>query len=50
MRSPCWHGSSGIRCDTVPDPMIEEPGDAIIKMTRCAVSSDLHLFNGSCPA
>jgi len=47
MRALCWHGKKDIRCDTVPDPVIEHPRDAIIRVTSCAIcGSDLHLFNG----
>src|SRR6476620_2339865 len=47
MKALCWHGKKDIRYDTVPDPKIEEPRDAIIKMTSCAIcGSDLHLFGG----
>jgi threonine dehydrogenase-like Zn-dependent dehydrogenase len=35
----------------VPDPEIEHPRDAIIKVTACAIcGSDLHLFNGVIPS
>jgi threonine dehydrogenase-like Zn-dependent dehydrogenase len=47
MRALCWHGKEDIRCDTVPDPKIEDPRDAIIKVTSCAIcGSDLHLMGG----
>jgi threonine dehydrogenase-like Zn-dependent dehydrogenase len=47
MRALCWHGKEDIRCDTVPDPKIEDPRDAIIKVTTCAIcGSDLHLMGG----
>ncbi|MBA2547270.1 MAG: glutathione-dependent formaldehyde dehydrogenase [Burkholderiaceae bacterium] len=50
MKALCWHGKHDIRYDTVPDPGIEDPRDAIIKMTSCAIcGSDLHLFNGFVP-
>jgi threonine dehydrogenase-like Zn-dependent dehydrogenase len=50
MKALCWHGKKDIRYDTVPDPKIEEPRDAIIKMTSCAIcGSDLHLFGGFMP-
>ncbi|MEO6743828.1 MAG: zinc-dependent alcohol dehydrogenase, partial [Caldimonas sp.] len=50
MKALCWHGKKDIRYDTVPDPKIEEPRDAIIKMTSCAIcGSDLHLFGGFIP-
>ena len=50
MRALRWHGKHDIRCDTVPDPKIEDPRDAIIKVTSCAIcGSDLHLFDGFMP-
>ncbi len=50
MKALCWHGKGDIRCDTVPDPKIEHPRDAIIKVTACAIcGSDLHLYNGFMP-
>jgi threonine dehydrogenase-like Zn-dependent dehydrogenase len=50
MRALCWHGKGDIRCDTVPDPEIEDARDAIIKVTSCAIcGSDLHLYNHFIP-
>jgi threonine dehydrogenase-like Zn-dependent dehydrogenase len=50
MRALCWHGKNDIRCDTVPDPQIEHPRDAIVKVTSCAIcGSDLHLYDGFMP-
>jgi threonine dehydrogenase-like Zn-dependent dehydrogenase len=50
MRALCWHGKQDIRYDTVPDPKIEDPRDAIIKVTSCAIcGSDLHLYDGFMP-
>lgn len=50
MRALRWHGKHDIRCDTVPDPIIEEGRDAIIKVSCCAIcGSDLHLFDGFMP-
>ena len=50
MKALCWHGKKDIRCDTVPDPVIEHPRDAIIKVTSCAIcGSDLHLYDGFVP-
>ena len=50
MRALAWHGKGDIRCDTVPDPKIEDGRDAIIKVTACAIcGSDLHLFDGIMP-
>lgn len=51
MRALVWHGKEDIRCDTVSDPEIEHPRDAIIKVTSCAIcGSDLHLFHNLIPA
>jgi threonine dehydrogenase-like Zn-dependent dehydrogenase len=45
-----WHGKNDLRCETVPDPKIEHPRDAIIKVTACAIcGSDLHIFDGVIP-
>ncbi len=50
MRALVWHGKHDIRCETVPDPKIEQPRDAIIKVTStCICGSDLHLFDGFMP-
>jgi threonine dehydrogenase-like Zn-dependent dehydrogenase len=51
MRALVWHGKEDIRCDTVTDPKIEDPRDAIVKVTSCAIcGSDLHLFHNFIPA
>lgn len=51
MRALVWHGKEDIRCDQVSDPEIEDPRDAIIKVTSCAIcGSDLHLFHNFIPA
>jgi threonine dehydrogenase-like Zn-dependent dehydrogenase len=51
VRALTWHGKSDMRCDTVPDPKIEHPRDAIIKVTACAIcGSDLHLYDGVMPS
>lgn len=50
MRALRWHGKSDIRCDTVPDPQIEDARDVVIKVTACAIcGSDLHLYDGYTP-
>lgn len=51
MKALCWHGKSDVRCDTVPDPKIEDPQDVIIKITStCICGSDLHLYDMYLPA
>ena len=50
MRALCWHGHGDVRVDTVPDPIIQHPRDAIIQITACAIcGSDLHLYDGYQP-
>jgi threonine dehydrogenase-like Zn-dependent dehydrogenase len=50
MKALVWHGKQDIRYETVPDPEIEHPRDAIIKVTSCAIcGSDLHLFHNLIP-
>ena len=50
MRALVWHGTTDIRCDTVPDPRIEDGRDAIVKVTSCAIcGSDLHLYDHFMP-
>lgn len=45
MRALTWHGKRDVRVDDVPDPRIEQPTDAIIKVTSTAIcGSDLHLY------
>src|SRR6201992_993596 len=51
MKALCWHGKHDMRCETVPDPKIEHPRDAIIKVTSCAIcGSDLHMYDGLIPS
>ena len=50
MKALVWHGTQDIRCDTVPDPKIEDDRDAIIRVTACAIcGSDLHLYDHFMP-
>jgi threonine dehydrogenase-like Zn-dependent dehydrogenase len=45
MKAVAWHGKEDVRVDTVPDPKIEEPTDAIVRVTSTAIcGSDLHLY------
>ena len=51
MKALTWHGKSDIRCESVPDPRIQHPRDAIIKVTACAIcGSDLHFYDGVIPS
>src|SRR5947209_14221409 len=50
MKAVCWNGKSDIRVETVPDPKILNPRDAIVRITSTAIcGSDLHLYNGVIP-
>jgi len=50
MRALTWHGAKDVRVDTVDDPEIINPRDAIIKITSTAIcGSDLHLYDGVIP-
>jgi threonine dehydrogenase-like Zn-dependent dehydrogenase len=45
MKAVAWHGNHDVRVDTVPDPTIEHPTDAIIRVTSTGIcGSDLHLY------
>jgi threonine dehydrogenase-like Zn-dependent dehydrogenase len=45
MRAVTWHGRRDVRVDTVPDPAIEHPTDAIVRVTSTGIcGSDLHLY------
>jgi len=50
MKAVCWMGTNKIETQTVPDPELVNPHDAIIKVTRTAIcGSDLHLYDGFIP-
>ncbi len=45
MKAVVWHGKRDVRVETVPDPQIEEPTDAIVRITSTGLcGSDLHLY------
>ncbi len=45
MKALTYHGRRDVRVDEVPDPRIEQPTDAIIRVTSTAIcGSDLHLY------
>jgi len=45
MKAVTWQGKRDVRVDTVPDPKIEQPTDAIIRVTTTNLcGSDLHLY------
>ncbi|HZC18804.1 MAG TPA: zinc-dependent alcohol dehydrogenase [Rubrobacteraceae bacterium] len=46
MKAVVWHGREDVRVDSVPDPIIQEPTDAVIRITSTAIcGSDLHLYS-----
>jgi threonine dehydrogenase-like Zn-dependent dehydrogenase len=50
MKAVCYMGVENMKVETVPDPTILNPRDAIIKITStCICGSDLHLYNGLIP-
>ncbi|HVE24637.1 MAG TPA: zinc-dependent alcohol dehydrogenase [Sporichthya sp.] len=45
MRALTWQGKRSVSVETVPDPVIQQPTDAVIKVTSTAIcGSDLHLY------
>jgi threonine dehydrogenase-like Zn-dependent dehydrogenase len=45
MKAVTWHGKRDVRVETVPDPAIKEPNDAVIRVTSSGIcGSDLHLY------
>jgi threonine dehydrogenase-like Zn-dependent dehydrogenase len=50
VRALTWHGKHDVRVDTVPDPQLVNPRDAIIEVTSTAIcGSDLHLYDHTIP-
>ncbi len=50
MKALCWYGKGDVRINTVADPKIIDPRDAIVKITATAIcGSDLHLYGGMMP-
>ena len=51
MRALTYHGSHDVKVDTVPDPVLQEADDIILKVTATAIcGSDLHMYRGKIPA
>ncbi|MEU8346034.1 hypothetical protein SAMN05443665_103376 [Actinomadura meyerae] len=45
MKAVTWHGKRDVRVESVPDPELKEPNDAIIRVTSSGIcGSDLHLY------
>ncbi|MEA3251654.1 MAG: zinc-dependent alcohol dehydrogenase [Pseudomonadota bacterium] len=50
MRALTWQGTDKLSVETIPDPQIVNPRDAIVRVTMSSVcGSDLHLLNGYVP-
>ncbi|KII28894.1 MULTISPECIES: zinc-dependent alcohol dehydrogenase [Pseudomonas] len=50
MRAMTYHGAHKVKVETVPDPIIEQPDDIILRVTATAIcGSDLHLYRGKIP-
>src|SRR5918995_547746 len=48
MKAVVFHGVGDIRLDDVPEPTIEEPTDAIVRLTMTAIcGTDLHMIRGT---
>ncbi|MDR7299854.1 zinc-dependent alcohol dehydrogenase [Haloactinomyces albus] len=45
MKAVTWHGKRDVRVDSVPDPTLQQPTDAIVRVTTTGIcGSDLHLY------
>ncbi|MGW0531134.1 alcohol dehydrogenase catalytic domain-containing protein [Streptomyces sp. NPDC003032] len=45
MRALTWHGRRDVRVETVPDPVLKEPTDIVVRVTSSGIcGSDLHLY------
>ncbi len=50
MKAVCWQGANKVQVETVPDPKLLNPRDAILKVTSTAIcGSDLHIYGGYIP-
>lgn len=50
MKAVRWYGNRDVRVEEVPDPVIQDPRDALIRITSTAIcGSDLHLVDGFVP-
>jgi threonine dehydrogenase-like Zn-dependent dehydrogenase len=51
MRALTYQGSHDVKVETVPDPILQDPDDVILKITATAIcGSDLHMYRGKIPA
>jgi threonine dehydrogenase-like Zn-dependent dehydrogenase len=50
VRAVVYEDVQKVKVDEVPDPEIQEPGDAVVRVTTAAIcGSDLHFYNGKAP-
>jgi len=50
MKAVTWHGKQDVRVDTVDDPFVQQPTDAVIRVTTTNIcGSDLHLYDPLAP-
>jgi threonine dehydrogenase-like Zn-dependent dehydrogenase len=50
MQAVCWYGKGDVRVETVPEPHLINPRDAIVKTSLTAIcGSDIHLYDGYIP-
>jgi threonine dehydrogenase-like Zn-dependent dehydrogenase len=50
MKAVCWYGKRNVQVDMVPDPVLKNPRDAILKVGLTAIcGSDVHLYDGFIP-
>ena len=50
MRAMTYRGPFRVRVDNKPEPELEHPRDAIVRVTRAAIcGSDIHLYHGLVP-
>lgn len=51
MRALTYHGSHDVKVDNVPDPVLQDTDDVILRVTATAIcGSDLHMYRGKIPA
>ncbi|WP_309890066.1 zinc-dependent alcohol dehydrogenase [Archangium sp.] len=51
MKAVCWTGVNDVRVEKVPDPLLLNPRDAIVKVRATTIcGSDLHLYDGYIPS
>src|SRR5690348_1383644 len=51
MKAVCWNGILNVGVEDVPDPILINPRDAILRVTSTAIcGSDLHLYDGYVPS